>query len=163
MLELLILRHAKSSWANPGMKDHQRPLNERGRKAAARMGRLIRENDLVPDLILSSDSTRTKETVRLCSESSGFNGSIRFMNELYHASCESLLTAAQSAEEARRVLLVAHNPGMEDLVELLGGTFEIFPTAALAYVRFEIDSWADASGPLNAELINLWRPKNLPD
>ena len=163
MLELLILRHAKSSWANPGMKDHQRPLNERGRQAAARMGRLMREQDLVPDLILSSDSTRTKETVRLCSETLNFNGPIRFENDLYHASCESLLAAAQNAGEAKRVLLVAHNPGMEDLVELLGGKFELFPTAALAYVKFEIDSWTDASGPLNAELTNLWRPKNLPD
>ena len=163
MLELLILRHAKSSWANPGMRDHQRPLNERGRKAASRMGRLVHEEDLVPDLILSSDSTRTKETVRLFTKASGFSGSVQFANELYHASCKSLLAAARGAGEAKRVLLVAHNPGMEDLVELLGGEFEIFPTAALAYVQLHIDSWVDATGPLNAELINLWRPKNLPD
>ena len=163
MRELLILRHAKSSWANPGMRDHQRPLNERGRRAAARMGRLVHEEDLVPDIILSSDSTRTKETVKLFSETARFNGPIHFTNDLYHASSETLLEAARDAGEAQRVLLVAHNPGMEDLVELCGGRFEVFPTAALAHVQLEIDSWNQVNGAENTELLNLWRPKNLPD
>ncbi len=163
MLELLILRHAKSSWANPGMRDHQRPLNTRGRLAAARMGQLIVEQELLPELILSSDSTRTKETVKIFSESSGFNGPTRFLNELYHASRECLIEATSYGQDFKRIMLVAHNPGLEDLVEHLGGRFEIFPTAALAHVRLTAEKWDEPDALENAEILNLWRPKNLPD
>ena len=97
-LELLLLRHAKSSWSDPSMTDHERPLNDRGRRTAPRMGRLTRTLDRLPDLILSSDARRTRETVDLWRAGADWNGEIEWSPALYHASAETLASAVASAD-----------------------------------------------------------------
>ena len=162
MKELLLLRHAKSSWDDPRLADHQRPLNARGRRDAPRMGALMNELQLLPEAILSSDSARTHETVERFLGAAGGEIPATFLPELYHASAGALLAAARNAPGVDRVMLVAHNPGMEDLQEILSGSYEPFPTAAIAAFRLELDDFADISADVAAERIGLWRPKELP-
>ena len=85
MKTLLLLRHAKSSWKESSLTDHDRPLNDRGQRDAARMGQLLTDEDLLPDLILLSTATRARTTAELVAASSGFDGEIRLDGELYHA------------------------------------------------------------------------------
>ena len=163
MLQLLLLRHAKSSWDSPADSDHERPLNPRGRKAAPRMGRLCRELGMLPDLMLSSDSARTMETVKLFTAACETEIETRFLPELYHASPSRLLDVASSAGQARSLMLVAHNPGLEELVERLSGEHQRFPTGSLAAFDLDIQKWNTTPAPTNSRLKGLWRPKELTD
>ena len=164
-IELLLLRHAKSSWADEGMADHDRPLNARGIAAASRMGRLCRELDRVPDRILTSDACRTRETVAGLTEASGFEGSTTTTRTLYLALPESILeTVRELGGDARRLLVVAHNPGMEGLMSRLASTPIHCPTATLSIFRITepgIMTWSDWSGE-DATHLGTWRPKELP-
>lgn len=154
MHELLLLRHAKSAWDDPSHTDHERPLNARGRDAAPLMGRLLRDENLVPDLILSSDSTRTRETVALLSAAMAFSGRTEFLPSLYHASPATILAVLAQHDEADRILIVAHNPALQELASALIGTVTSFPTAALAAFDCKDDAFT---------LKGLWRPKELLD
>jgi phosphohistidine phosphatase len=161
MKTLLILRHAKSSWAgsNP---DHQRPLNSRGRRDAPRIGRLLREEDLVPDLILTSTAARALETAELVADASGFGGPLEKLRAFYHAPAEIFLETLRSLSgDFERVMIVAHNPGLEELLAELTGEDELLPTAALAHVALPISSWRHLRAGETAELVNLWRPREL--
>ena len=100
MRRLILLRHAKSSWATPGQRDHERPLNPRGRSAAELVGRCCAEADLLPDLIRSSDSARTRETVARWSDAAGWSGPVQWSTDLYHAPPHRLLEAARTARES---------------------------------------------------------------
>lgn len=154
MRELLLLRHAKSTWDDSSLTDHQRPLNARGRAAAPLMGRLLRDEDLVPDLILSSDSARTRETVALLSDAMTPTGRTHFLPSLYHASPATIMGVLSEYGDADRVLVVAHNPGLQELASALIGTVTSFPTAALAAFVCEDETFT---------LKGLWRPKELLD
>ena len=89
MKTLLILRHAKSDWETPDVADHDRPLNGRGKRDAPRMGRLLRDENLVPDLIISSTAKRARKTAKLVAEASGYEGEIRLAETLYLAGPEA--------------------------------------------------------------------------
>lgn len=164
-IELLLLRHAKSSWAERSQTDHDRPLNARGIAAARRMGHLCRELDQVPDRILTSDACRTRETVAGLRETSGFTGSITEARSLYLASPDSILeTVRELGGDARRLLVVAHNPGMEALMTRLASTAIHCPTATLSIFQFPdqtITTWAAwrSDDPIH---LGTWRPKELP-
>ena len=127
------------------------------------MGRLCRELDLLPDLMLSSDSARTMETVKLFTAACEAEVETRFLPELYHASPSRLLDAASSAGRSRRLMLVAHNPGLEELVERLSGESHRFPTGSLALFDIDIEQWNTTPSPKNSRLNGLWRPKELDD
>jgi phosphohistidine phosphatase len=143
MHQLLLLRHAKSSWDDAATPDRDRALNARGRRAAVAMRRAMHDLGLVPDLILVSPSARTMETIRLL-EPWDDTPLIEPMDELYLASLTRLLGVIRAVvETVRTVLLVGHNPGMHDLAQyltdprvsaetLVRGVREGFPTAALA-------------------------------
>ena len=154
MRELLLLRHAKSTWDDPSLTDHQRPLNARGRDAAPLMGELLRDEALIPDLILSSDSARTRETVMLLKEPMEYSGETLFLSELYHASPATIFAVLQQHAHATRILVVAHNPGLQELVSSLSGVMTPFPTAALASFSHNEEGFT---------LKGLWRPKELLD
>lgn len=163
-IELLLLRHAKSSWADEAMADHDRPLNARGIAAASRMGHLCRELGRIPDRILTSDACRTRETVAGLTEASGFDGSTTTTRTLYLASPESILeTVREFGGDARRLLVVAHNPGMEALMTRLASTPIHCPTATLSVFQIPdpTTAWADWSGG-DATHFGTWRPKELP-
>lgn len=163
MKTLLILRHAKSSWSDNNLSDHQRPLNKRGRYDAPRMGDLLASEDLVPDLIISSSATRARTTAEAVADASGYDGQLIITRELYHAGPDDYLAAARElGADSKTVLVVGHNPGIEELVEQLAGAWYRMPTAALAEVRLSIKDWADLSEDENGELANLWLPRELP-
>jgi phosphohistidine phosphatase len=159
---LLLLRHAKSSWKDERLADHDRPLKKRGRYAARLMGELIAAQGLTPDLILASSAVRVKETVSELTPASGFAGTLKVEPDLYLAEPESYLQCLRLLGEGPdRVMCVGHNPGLEDLLERLTGQSERLPTAALAFVRLAIESWSELGAESPAELVGVWRVKEL--
>ena len=160
---LLILRHAKSSWKQPGLADHDRPLNKRGKRDAPRIGRLLRELEETPELILSSTARRTQATARLVADASGYEGEISLEREFYLGGPEDYINRlAQTPDSYQRVMIVGHNPGMEELVGQLLGRYERMPTAALAIIELPIGQWSDLSEEITGKLQALWLPRELP-
>lgn len=157
MKTLLIMRHAKSSWDNPRLADHDRPLNKRGKRDAPRMGRLLRDEDLVPDLILSSTAKRALDTAEAVAEASGYDEVIEVSQAFYPGDPDSYLTVLRLvADEVERLLMIGHNPGMEDFLEELTGGWERLPTAAIAQISLPIGRWRDFSLETTGRLESLW-------
>ncbi len=141
------MRHAKSSWGNPGLADHDRPLNERGSQSAFALGSWLKEKDYLPDEALVSSSRRTQETFKALN----INLIPAVKRELFHSSSEELLNAISSAS-GETLLVVAHNPGIGDLAIRLArmmrerpdhNRFEDYPTGATFIIEYEASSWAD--------------------
>jgi len=142
MKKLLLLRHAKSSWKDTNVRDFDRPLNQRGLKAAPQVGKLMRKRKVEPDVVLSSPAERARQTAELTLESAQSNLKIRFDERIYEASAGRLLeVVAQIEDSANVAMLVGHNPGMEELLELLTGEKERLPTAALSCIELNIEKW----------------------
>ncbi len=167
MKTLLIMRHAKSDWGQPGLSDHDRPLNRRGERDAPRMGRHLRRHDLVPDLVLSSTAMRACTTARETARAAGCAGDPILVESLYLASPRHCLAVLEGigelidgAVDPAVVMIVAHNPGMEELVTLLTGEEETFPTAAVAQVALNLPDWAGIAPHLGT-LVTLWRPREI--
>lgn len=162
MKTLLILRHAKSSWANTYLSDHDRPLKKRGKRDAPRMGRLLRDEELLPDLIISSSAKRALDTAEAAAAASGYDGQIDVTRAFYHADSETYIDRLKPLpKEVNRVLIVGHNPGMEELLTELTGARERMPTAALAQVNLPVEDWADITLEPSGSLENLWLPRDL--
>ena len=162
MKTLLILRHAKSSWKEKTLADHDRPLNKRGQKDAPRMGWLIAEKNLLPDAVLSSTALRAQTTAEVAMEEADFRGVIEFPPGLYLAPPENYIHALNEVEDsANRVLVVGHNPGLEELLAQLTDQAEHLPTAALAEVELPIEHWQDLKRTTGGKLLHIWRPKEL--
>lgn len=160
MKTLLFLRHAKSSWNQPGLHDHDRPLNKRGKKEAPKVGRYLKENDLVPDLILSSTARRAQDTAQAVAEESGFPGQIDLYQDLYLSDTACYLDILRCLpDDANRVLVVGHNPDLEELLTLLTDASPHLTTAALAQVDLPISSWQELSEATDGRLQNLWSPR----
>jgi phosphohistidine phosphatase len=144
MRRLMLLRHAKSDWANPGLRDHDRPLNARGRESAPKMGAYMVRHALVPDLIVASTAKRVTET--LDGLLPAFDAAPRIAEDsrVYEASAKGLLGLAKDTPRSvHTLLMVGHNPGMAEFAALLIATGEVearaqliekFPTAALAVI-----------------------------
>ena len=158
MAELLILRHAKSSWASPGLKDHDRPLNDRGRRDAPRIGELLAAEDLLPDAVLCSTACRTVQTWELLSAAAGCRVRPRFLEEIYLADTGDLLEHLHKMPSGcERGMIIGHNPGMESLVAMLTGRQVTMPTAALALVEVTGTWGAISSG----RFMRQWKPADL--
>jgi phosphohistidine phosphatase len=160
---LLILRHAKSSWDDASLDDRERPLNARGRRDAPRMGDLLRDEALIPDVIITSDAVRAHTTARAVAEAAGYTRDIVVDPLLYGASPEDVLAVLKTVPDAnaRTVMIVGHNPGLEDLIEQLTGEPHDLPTAALVRLALPIEAWGELSATTRATLVDLWRPKEL--
>lgn len=158
---LLILRHAKSSWDDSALDDHERPLNSRGKRDAQRIARLAHEAGLIPELILSSDAVRAHLTAEAMADATG--GQLLLDPRLYHASVAEILAMVPTVirDEAATVMIVGHNPGLEELVALLTGEWEPLPTAALAQIELPVTSWSELESATRGALIGVWRPKDL--
>ena len=161
MKTLLLLRHAKSSWDNPALDDHERPLNARGQRDAPRMGQLAREEGLSPELIISSDAVRAGITSAAMAEATG--GKILLDARLYHASAAEIIATLRSVVQGNvaTVMIVGHNPGLEELIAQLTGEWEPLPTSALAQIALPIARWSDLDTGTRGTLVGLWRPKEL--
>lgn len=162
MKTLLLMRHAKSSWKGESRTDVERPLNNRGRRDAPFMGKLLREQRIQPDLIVSSPALRAVTTARvIASELRYERGSIMTDERLYNAEIPSVMAMIARIEDAfKTVILVGHNPGITLLANTLcDASIDRIPTCGVACFQFEIDSWqAAASRP--GTLAFFERPKN---
>ena len=161
MKTLLILRHAKSSWDDSALDDHERPLNARGEKDAPRIARFVHNERPAPELILSSDAVRAQVTAEAVAGVTG--GQLLLDPRLYHASPADILSVVQSVvqNDPATVMIVGHNPGLEELMAQLTGEWEHLPTAALAQIELPIDQWSDLDTATRGTLIGVWRPKEL--
>ncbi len=160
MKTLLLLRHAKSSWKQPEQPDQERPLNKRGKKEAPKVGKYLKENDLSPDLILSSPARRAHDTAQAVAEGCGFEGQIDLYQDLYLSDTACYLDILHCLpDDARRVLVVGHNPDVEELLTLLTDVSEHMTTAALAVVDLPISSWQELSEATDGRLQTLWVPR----
>jgi phosphohistidine phosphatase len=162
MLRLLLLRHAKSDWNHPGLRDHDRPLARRGLRDAPRMGRYLREQGLVPAAALVSTARRARTTAELALEAAGAPaGTLHLVPDLYGSTADEIVEiVAGEGGSSSPLLVVAHNPGMEDLAARLLGRYEHFPTAALLSASLAAPDWAGFS-PARATADTLVRPREL--
>lgn len=162
MKTLLILRHAKSDWSEPALTDHERPLNKRGRRDAPRMGRLLQEVGLAPDLIVSSTAKRACETVENLIEAADFQGDVQFTDTLYLARPDEYAAVLKRLPDAvDSVMVVGHNPGLEHLLAALTGIEDALPTAALVHMELNIPEWRQFDLQSPGTLINRWTPREL--
>ncbi|MFO7756914.1 MAG: histidine phosphatase family protein [Roseovarius sp.] len=144
MKQLILMRHAKSAWGNPGLGDRARPLNKRGQRAATALGHWLRAEGLAPDQILCSSSTRTTQTC----ERLGLTPTPDLSDRLYLAEPADMLDILRQATGAR-VLMIGHNPGIGDFAQALvqdppaHDRFADYPTGATLVARFKIDDWGD--------------------
>ena len=167
MKRLYLLRHAKSSWTDTALADHDRPLADRGRHAADAMRDHLREQGIEPDLVLCSTAVRAGETLARIEPALG-PSEIRIEPALYGASVDALIVRLRRLPtECESVLVVGHNPGLQELALELARprperqALELkFPTAALATLELRIDNWGEL-GPGAAELAGLVRPRDL--
>jgi len=144
MKTLLVMRHAKSSWDNPDWSDFERPLNKRGMKSAPFIGSLLYQNNLTPEFVVSSPAKRAKHTAVLIKETAQVERPIKFEDKIYEASANTLLyLIADFSDDFASILIIGHNPGLEDLIRLLTGDYCSMPTASVAKILLNIDSWKE--------------------
>ena len=158
---LLLMRHAKSSWDNASLSDFDRPLAERGRRDAPRMARGLVALDSAPDLIVSSPAARARETIEAVVREGQLTAPLEFNAGIYDASSSELMRIVRRLpNEYRRVLMVGHNPGFEDLLARLTGERGRMPPASLACIEFHVDRWDDVEDG-QGKLVWLLTPKQL--
>lgn len=175
-LTLLLMRHAKSDWGQPGLADYERPLNPRGERDAPRLGRWLRENGLEPAAALVSTARRARQTAEAVLEAAGAEGApSRTTRRLYGAGPEEIFRAVREAAAdgelpgaASPLLVVAHNPGMEELAARCernaapaGGIARPFPTGAVAVVACPGAAWNEIPAPEETEAVRVVRPREL--
>ncbi|MFW6181465.1 MAG: SixA phosphatase family protein [Spirochaetota bacterium] len=146
MKQLTLIRHAKSSWKDPRLPDFQRPLKERGKEDAPRMGRLLREKLGVPELFLSSPARRALKTALLMGSKMGLGAEDMLTDRrLYHAGITDLYAVlSELGEGFTRVFLCAHNPGITEFLNFLTlAGIEKVPTCGVAHILLPVEHWKD--------------------
>ena len=154
MKKLLICRHAKSSWDDPELRDHQRPLADRGLNDAPMMAVRMQANHIIPEKIVTSDAIRAKMTAAFYLKTFEKNQVIyQETNELYMGTTKALLSEIRKTSDSINTLFIfGHNPGMTDLVNYLGEDLTNLPTAAVFGFKFDVSKW----GSINAENGIFW-------
>lgn len=147
MKQILLMRHAKSSWDNSSVDDFERPLSKRGQNDAPRMGKFLKKSNFIPDLVISSPAQRALETSTLCVQGFGQGGDVIELNKnLYFGSPKDYLSALQGVKSnISRVMIVGHNPLMESFAGSLSGSKEStsfrIPTAAIICLESYAVNW----------------------
>lgn len=163
-LNILLMRHAKSSWKDRKLRDYDRPLNKRGKRDAPAMGAFLKKSGMVPDLIISSPAVRARETALLAAEEMGFDRDrIVWSESLYFDGPNAYIDAIRRAEPGSgRVMTVGHNPMTEYAITLLTGMRNQYPvpTAAITCLGVSADSW-DELEPGSCSFLWMKRPKDL--
>lgn len=158
-VSLLLMRHAKSSWGTPDLSDHDRPLNKRGRWAAPLMGRMLLEHDLVPDLVCLSTALRVQQTAEEVLAACGYRGEILTTRRLYLAEPPAYFDVfAEVPDGKKRVLVIAHNPGIADICEMLSRQFVEMCTAGIAQIECQESEIAAISSKTPGRLEAFYRP-----
>jgi phosphohistidine phosphatase len=148
MKTLFLIRHAKSSQAEPGMKDFDRPLNDRGKKDAPLMGKILHQKKIKPDLLISSPAKRALSTAQKIAKEIDYpKAKIKKEAKIYEASVKTLLHIVNEIEDKNKnVFLFGHNPGFTDFLNYLtGDVIENIPTCGIAEIKFDADSWSEIS------------------
>lgn len=162
MRKLLLLRHGKSSWDDHDLEDHERPLTERGREDSFVMGNFLKKENLVPDLIISSTAKRANKTANIIAKNSGYGGEILETKTLYTASSGDYKKIIQDIpDEYKTILLVGHNPVMEEVVEMISGIIHIMKTCSLVQINLPISSWKNFNFDTKYELAGLFHVKEI--
>ena len=159
MKTLLLMRHAKSSWDDSSVTDHERLLNERGRRDAPVMGERLANSAFAPDHILCSTAHRARQTADLLLEALGFDGPVDVRDGIYHATPRELMAGIAQAGAGERLLVIGHNPGLGELVELLTNDHRHMPTAAIAIIEMPITEWSEI-GHAKGRLVEFMKPKD---
>jgi phosphohistidine phosphatase len=159
MLNLMLMRHGKSDWDAGAMDDHARPLSSRGVRSAERMGEVLRDLGLIPDIVVSSTATRAKSTAEIIRISGGWGSRLVLADELYGASVNATLECAERhSDGASRIMLVGHQPTWSMTVQqLTGGTANI-RTATVADIEIHATSW-DGLVSARGTLSSLLQPR----
>lgn len=160
MKKLVLIRHAKSDWSNPLLEDFLRPLNKRGEKNAPFMAKILEKKDIKPDLIISSPSIRTKQTLEYFIKQLNYKDEVRFEESIYEAPYENLLKVIKDIPNIyKTVFLIGHNPSLCDLTNfLVDKSFENIPTCGIVEIDFDVKNWKDISKE-NSNLISFEYPK----
>ncbi|WP_372682360.1 histidine phosphatase family protein [Desulfosarcina sp.] len=164
MKVLLIVRHAKSSWKDPHLADHQRPLNERGQKAALEMGKRLKKRGVRPDVIVSSDARRAMDTaVSIAKILKVSPKAIRQTPELYHGTPDRIIAVThQFDDQWKRVMVVGHNPALTEMANrFVPCPIANIPTAGVVELRFNTPSWRNIDRD-NLAFSSFDFPKNKP-
>lgn len=143
--QLIVMRHAKSSWGDEGLTDHERPLNERGRRDAPRIASQLAQMQWQPQVLLSSDARRTRETARMMTSVWDDGIETQFLHSLYLAGPTELHAAVSTvSDEVESLLVLGHNPGWEFAVQRLSGERVVMKTATAALLQAECSSWCQS-------------------
>lgn len=160
MKTIFLLRHAKSSWDDDSLSDFERPLNRRGLATAPFVGEVMASRGYSPSAVISSPAKRAATTAALVCEAAGLEGDIRYDERIYEASPGSLTTVVSQLDDSlASAMIVGHNPGMESFIRRLTGEVEPMPTAALAVIQLNIDSWSEIEAG-SGVLVEVIRPKD---
>jgi phosphohistidine phosphatase len=155
---LVLVRHAKSSWDDPALNDHDRPLARRGRKALERMRPHLEDRGVRADVVLCSSARRTRETLDGITAALGGHPRIEIDDGLYGAGADQILARLATLDDAvATAVVIGHNPGIADVVDLLAATEHEMPTGAIADLSFT-GPWS-ALGSAAVSLDDLWRPR----
>ncbi|MCC9625771.1 histidine phosphatase family protein [Thalassospira sp. MA62] len=170
MKTLLLLRHAKSSWSDPGRADHDRELNRRGEKAAPVMGKYLRDQGLIPELIWCSTAARAVQTLGGLGRDFASDADVIYSEDLYMATERVLLQSIHDTHnEASTVMMIGHNPGIENFAARLfadgdEAAFESlqrkYPTCGLALFKFDVADWGQVAFG-NGRLVEFTKVKDL--
>ena len=160
---LYLLRHAKSSWNDPTLRDFDRPLKKRGREAAERIGERMALETLSNPLVICSPAVRTRETAEIVLANATLQVEPRFDERIYEASQRELVEiVTEIADDNEVAIMIGHNPGFEELLSFLTGEHRRMPTCALAKIRFGDVSWNEVRAG-EGSLEWFIAPKELPD
>ena len=159
MKMLYIIRHAKSSWKDTSLDDFDRPLNKRGKLNAPLMGKRLKKKGILPDIMLSSSSLRTKLTAQIIAKKLKYSKDIIFKKEMYESSSvvlHKILTQVDDTNQS--VFIFAHNSGLNMLAQEYVHLEDNIPTCGIVEIEFDCDKWIDIS-EVNAKLISFDYPK----
>ena len=148
MNTLLILRHAKAAPKDPNISDHDRPLDKVGKDDALHMGKLIKDKGMIPSLIISSTALRAKTTAELVAKGCSYQGDIVLNHSLYEAKPKDYLSILETLSDIYgSVLIVGHNPTVEDTIQMLTDSSDVraITSCALAHFSLQIEKWSDLS------------------
>ena len=136
------MRHAKSDWSADYGADHDRPLNDRGRRSARAIGEALSSDDEAPDHIISSTAVRARTTAELATDAGGWGCELVLDSKLYGGGADTVVSVATSSGEGQRLMLVGHQPTWSILVSVLTGERVEVRTATVALIDFPIDDWS---------------------
>ncbi len=157
---LLLMRHGKSSWKEKGLADEKRPLKKRGEEAAEMIGKTLKVNEIVPDLILSSPAKRARCTAEIVAKESNLSHKVELVDSFYMGEPSDFIARLKKIPgDVKRVMVVGHNPGLEAFLQMLDGHINAMPTGSLAIIKLNLHSWDEFSAETQGSITAFWDPE----